>query len=450
MAEKQSRMIWRVHETTARGLCRLTFVLLGIVPLGLCLLWCAQQFLPSYQNQQIRVWEQLLSSKLGMRVKIAAFEARAPQRFALHEVRLTHLETGEPLGEVRLVEVRRAVGKWNIQLTKPRLNADKAQLTWRLVHDWLLCRPQSSADAALVEMDELAIYDTRSASSLHQVTVTLLPTEVATFASSKFFSDPKLGALARSQPTQLIVKRHHRQSELRTEMQLRTGSNPLPCSLAGRFISEFAWLGESARFSGTVNVEMREQAWRAVMTEGKFENIDLSRLSGGSAIAVSGIGQIELKPLVINQSGLELAYGSGVVSSGKMPQRLFQAFGKHFGVQLRPTNPVTFYAFDTFGFSLHVSEPKLHFCCNMSDALGLLALRDQEKWTEALSLDRIVSALSDCSNQSTSADIGGTANLPASWLAKQALVWLPLGKEHPAASAEALRLSSNQTPSGNE
>lgn len=456
MAEKRSRSIWRVHEATARGLCQLTFVLLGILPLAVCLFWCFQQFLPTYQSQQVRVWEQLLSSKLGMRVKVAAFEAQAPQRFALHEIRLTHPETGEPFGDIRLVEVRWAAGKWNIQLTKPRLNGDKAELACRIVHDWLLCRPQAASVAAVVDMDELSIYDLRREQSLHQVSLKLTPGTEVTKAKLTFYSQPQPARAPSASPMELDVKRHHRQSELGTTMVLNTGTLTLPCSLAGNFIPGLARLGESAQFSGMVTIDVLEQAWQVKLSMGKFRSIDMSRLTGGSALAVSGNGEIHFEKLEFNEHGLELAHGRAVISSGKLPHSLLQAIGKHLGVQMRATNPVNSYAFDMLDFSIHLSESKLHWWGVMSDALGPLALREQEKWVEALPLDRIVSVLNEgthWNNASEPAEMAAglpAAGLPVSWLAKRALVWLPLGKEQAAATAATLRLSSNQAPSGNE
>jgi hypothetical protein len=108
MADRQSRSKWRVHESTTRALCRFAFVALGLLPLALCLVWSAQAFLPTYQRQQASRWEQLLSSQIGAQLKIAAVESLAPQRYALHEVRLLHPETSVELGRARRADIERA------------------------------------------------------------------------------------------------------------------------------------------------------------------------------------------------------------------------------------------------------------------------------------------------------------------------------------------------------
>ena len=146
-----------------------------------------QQFLPTYQRHQAKLWEQLLSSRLGVSVKVAAYESRAPERFALHEIRLNHPETGANIGRVRMAEVQRSDGEWAIRLTQPELEECELATAWKIAHDWFLCRPQTGAKAARVGMSELTIRTGQGKQRvLRDVTTTLLPATEATLLNIQF------------------------------------------------------------------------------------------------------------------------------------------------------------------------------------------------------------------------------------------------------------------------
>ncbi len=127
-----------------------------------------------------------------------------------------------------------------------------------------------------------------------------------------------------------------------------------------------------------------------------------------------------------------------------MTQAFFHAFGKHLGVKLRETNQVSSYGFDDCKFGFDMREPNLQLFCSMSDALGPLAERPEALWPQSLPLENIIFALQSCTVASTTD--GQASRLPATRLAKQALVWLPLGDEQSRAAQAQLRLSANQSP----
>lgn len=462
MAERQRRSKWQVHESTARALCQLTFVLGGMLPLGLCLYWSAQQFLPTYQRHQAMLWEQLLTSQLGVSVKVAAYESRAPERFALHEIRLDHPETGANIGRVRMAEVQRSDGKWAIRLTQPELEERELATAWKIVHDWFLCRPQTSSQAARVGMNELTIHTGQGKQRiLREVTTTLLPAAEATLLNIQFrpsapdaTSDSSGTDGEKSKPVQWIVKRHHLAEGLKTEMQLRTGSVAVPCGLLADLTPWSGRLGARAMFTGTLDIELRSDSWRAVLTDGRLSGIEFGALTADSEATLSGTGELFFEQFVLSQQGIELAHGGGEIRNGKIAAGLFHALEKYLGVAVQGTNQVSVYGFDQLKFATHICKPNLHLWCEMSDAAGLLASRDQ--WDTPLPLENVVAALASCSAPSVSdlADTGstgsGSAVVPTTWLSKLALVWLPLGDPQWQAAQAQLRLSSLQVQSVNE
>ncbi len=446
MADRQRRTNWQVHESTARALCRGAFVGLGLLPLALCLLWSAQVFLPTYQRQQASRWEQLLSAQIGVPLKIAAVESLAPQRFALHEIRLLHPETNVEIGRARRADVERTGGKWVVSLSEPELEGAELATSWKAFHDWFLCRPRHAAHAAWVGISELTIHEATGPRTLSDLSLDLLPGLDATLMSIQFHhgmdqsQSPKSDNAPPPKLSQLIIKRHHRHEGLKTEMQLRTGASELACSLLAPLSPLVSRLGKEATFSGTIDFDRSGDEWRMRMTNGRLSHIELSRLTADSEAAISGQGDVLFQKLVVAQSGIEAVRGSGEILSGKMTQGFFHACGEHLKVALRETNQVSSYGFDRCEFAIDLHEPSLHFVCAMSDALGLLAERGAERWEEPLPLVNIIAAL-----QSSAPSSGSPSGLPATWLAKQALLWLPLGDEQSRAAQAHLRLSSNQT-----
>ncbi|MEZ6075691.1 MAG: hypothetical protein R3C56_08440 [Pirellulaceae bacterium] len=461
MAERQRRSKWQVHESTARALCQLTFVLCGLLPLGLCLYWSAQQFLPTYQRHQAKLWEQFLTSQLGVSVKVAAYESRAPERFALHEIRLNHPETGASIGRVRMAEVQRSDGKWAIRLTQPELEERELATAWRIAHDWFLCRPQTGSQAARLGMSELTIHTVQGKQRiLREVTTTLLPAAEATLLNIQFrpsvpdaSSDANGTDREYAKPVQWIVKRHHRAEGLKTEMQLRTGSVAVPCGLLADLTPWGGRLGTSATFTGTLDLELRSDSWRAMLTDGRLSNIEFGALTADSEATLSGIGEVFFEQLVLSQQGIELARASGEIRDGKMAASLFHALGKYLGVApVQGTNRVSVYGFDQLMFAADVRQPSLHWKCQMFDAHGLLASREQGDIP--LPLENVVAALASCSTPSASiaANTGSedtdAGKLPTTWLSKLALVWLPLGDPQWQAETELEARQTPQTTSG--
>ncbi len=471
MAEWRKRPTWQLHESTARGLCQLAFVLLGILPLGCCLFFSGQQFLPTYQRQQALRWEQWLSSQLGVKVRVAAYESRAPGRFALHEIRLLHPETGALIGRARVAEAQRSQGKWAIRLTQPELEANELASAWRIAHDWFLCRPQTSSLAARVGASQLTIQSAGQPHILHEVALSILPTAEATLLSLQFhpqsvarpssIANAAVSASATQissqekgpQPAQWIVKRLHKQSGLKTEMQLRSGAAAIPCGLLAQSIPWLDKLGSQATFAGNMDIELHDSDWCVKIAAGRLAGVELSELTGQSDAAISGRGELQLEQFAISQAGIEWIRGRALIESGQMTAGLFHALGKYLGVSLREMNEVQAYGFDRCEFAFDIRQPNLYLCCQLDDAHGPLAARSMPQWEQPLPIENIVAALASCSsgplpraneNATDHQLLTGSApaQLPTTWLSKQALVWLPLGDPKWQAAQAELRLSA--------
>jgi hypothetical protein len=427
-------------------------------------------FSPNYQKQQAMRWELWLSSQLGAKVRVAAYESRAPGRFALHELRLLHPETGALIGRARMAEVQRSEGKWAIRLNQPELESSELSTAWRIAHDWFLCRPQTSSQAARIGASQLTIQSAGQSHILHDTSLTILPASEATLFSLQFkplagrtsTSTADSADIATTQsdtPAQWIVKRHHRQDGLKTEMQLRSGTDPLPCSLLAEVLPWLGKLGPQATFAGNMDIELHQKAWRAMLTSGHFTGVELSEITAEPEAAISGRGEMHFEHFVISQAGIELIHGGGLIESGQMTSGLFHALGDYLGVSLRKTNEVQSYGFDRCEFAVHIRQPNLHLCCQLDDAHGPLAVRSGLQWDEPLPLENVVAALASCGSDPSlraGSSLGQVAAnqtpspVPSTWLSRQALVWLPLGDPQWQAARAQMRLSSLQSPNGEQ
>ncbi|MCA9134827.1 MAG: hypothetical protein KDA45_16780, partial [Planctomycetales bacterium] len=400
-------MDWKVHETTARGLCQLTFALLGLLPLLFCLVWSGLHFLPAYHRLRAQQWEQSLSAQLGVHVSLAAFEARTPERFALHGMHLTHPETGVSLGRIRLVEVERKAGQWSLRLTEAELERRQLAATWKIVHDWVLCRPQQHAQALKIAIDQLTLRAASSQEQLREIAVQLLPTREALLANVEFrladsASLPSNGQAAGAQATQWIIKRHHGRDQAKTEMWLKTGDTPLPCGLVVGLVPRAELLGTAATFTGTLHLTAYDNTWWAQLTETTFAGVDMSQLTLASDVPLSGTGELYLKQAALGPQRLEYAHGHSVIRHGRMASQLFLALGRHLGIALRPTNAVSSYGFDSLQFGFDLRQAQLRLLADAQDVHGTLALRDRAE--EPIALQRLIAVLADCSAASPVAD----------------------------------------------
>jgi hypothetical protein len=302
-------------------------------------------------------------------------------------------------------------------------------------------------------MDQLTIHQANGPQKLYDLSLNLLPGMEASVLSILFRPQPNSSSGVSTENSsaenekpklsELIVKRKHQMAGLTTQMQLRTGESQFVCSLFSPLSPLVNRLGDQATFAGTMDLDIRRNTWRMVVTNGLFRGLDMAQLTSDTEAAISGQGWVQFEHLIVTHTGLEAAYGGGEILAGKMTQGFFHAFGKHMGVKLRETNQVSSYGFDVCKFAFDVREPNLHLFCSMTDALGPLAERPEALWPQSLPLENIIFALQSCSLPPTGAN--PASGLPATRLAKQALVWLPLGDEQSRAAQAQLRLSANQS-----
>ncbi len=423
MAGGRRQFGYQLHETTQRLLCRLAFVLLGFLPLIACSFFAVAQYFPGYQRWRAEQAESWLASQLGLDVEIAAVESKSPTHYALHGVRFIHPESRAAIGRVRQIDVQLRRGQRLVHMVEPELEGRQLAATWKIVHDWFLCRPQRYAHMAAFTMDQLTVRGMMDVDTISDIAVKMLPSENALLLEIDFVLDNPLA----SQPgtaSQLIIRRDHRENQLLTDIQLRS-TVPLPCELIAGLVPQVQRLGQYATFSGVLDFHLRDASWEATLTNSSFQQIDFGQLSQDTGAGISAMGRIDLEQAIITHRHVKFVKGSVRLGPGRIDSTLLRAMGEHMDIELRLTNPVSVHAFDAAGWHVRIHPEGVQIAGGLGpegdalfiDRLGGLAKRSPMKWEESIAFEQVVSTLNAANY---------TAGAPSlSLAARSALQWLP-------------------------
>lgn len=423
MAGGRRQFGYQLHETTQRLLCRLAFVLLGFMPLIACSLFAAAQYFPGYQRWRAEQAESWLAQQLGLDVEIAAVESKSPTHYALHGVRFIHPESRAAIGRVRQIDVQLRRGQRLVHMREPELEGRQLAATWKIVHDWFLCRPQRYAHMAAFTMDQLTVRGMLDVDTISDIAVKMLPSENALLLEIDFVLNHALASQP-STASQLIIRRDHRENQLLTDIQLRS-TVPLPCALVAGLVPQVQRLGQYATFSGVLDFHLRNASWEASLTNSSFQQIDFGQLSQDTGAGISAMGRIDLKQAIVADHYVKYADGSVRLGPGRIDSALLRAMGEHMGVELRLTNSVSVHAFDAAGWYVRIHPQGMQLAGGLgpagdalfTDGLGGLAKRSPVKWEESIAFEQVVSTL-NAANSSA-----GTTSF--SLAARSALQWLP-------------------------
>jgi hypothetical protein len=429
MTSRGHRNRFQLHESTQRGLCRLSFGLFGLLPLVCCLAFSAVQFLPAYHRWRAAAWEQWLSTQLGIEIELAAIENRAPDRWVLHGVRLLHPESGATLGCVPRVEVLARGGRWSVLLDEPELEGRQLTATWKMVHDWFLCRPQQYSRAAAIGANRLIIRGVDKTDEFSNIIVRMQPEQSELALDIQFrMSGEKIAA--KKEPASLLkIRRNHTENRLMTNLQLQTAT-PLPCQLFHGLLPSTANFGEGATFTGLLDWQMRNAEWQLQLSDVNLQQVDFGNLGRWLGNKLSGRGMIYVHQATISNNHLETAVATIAAESGSISSDLLFNLAKHLDIELRQTNPVAVHAFESAFFTINIEPQWLQLAGRLpgdallSDAIGPLARRAQERWGTSVPLAKLIDLLQDSDVDTDSHSQSVARGL--SPVARIALRWLPL------------------------
>jgi hypothetical protein len=431
----------RLHEATQRGLCRLAFLMLGLVPLGVCLVLSLLALTPGHAHRQARGWERRLALVLGFTVKIDSAECRAPFQYRFQNIRLLHPESQRNVGELKQLELRWESDRWRVRVEGARVSPDQLWQASRLFHDWHVCRPDTDRRRMLVEMERLAIEDGQRSWMLSKVRAEMLPDLEKWALKATFRPDDNAEIGQEDLTNQLLVFRNHHPDNSTTEIQLRA-EIPIPLWIIetsvepneqASFLQSLARGLENSQFTGVMDARLRAAGPSVYLTNAWIRGIELGHLGAGTLPLVSGRGDLVLNQAILDSSGLRWAEGSIIAGPGRIDQRFLTSLGKHLGLELNQLQGTAeFLGFDQLSARFRLQPNALQLIGGTQgggliiDAHGALAVR---KDTGALPITELIYAL---------------ASTPkASPLVRSALLWLPLDEQQRRDTSQALRISRN-------
>ncbi len=414
----------------------------GAAPLVFAIVYCIAQFLPAYQQHRANVWSTWLSGRLGVDVQVAAVELQAPEKFVLHGLRFSHPESRASLGRIRAVAISRKAAVWSIQLDQPEFETRQLAATWRMIHDWFVCRPQSAQPAIRIECPVLRLRELEQEQSLEQLVVEIYTQADRTVVGAEFrmpTSEPN------SKPSQLKIVRQHSDRHLSTILDLESGPTGLPCNLVAPMFPSVQQLGDRAIFLGKLSLYQRNNAWQANVTQSWLAGVDFRQITSRIESYVTDKNLIWFDTLKVTDRGLQNASGGIKINHGRIDCELLGASKSMLGVSLPRVVQAAGGAqsFEQFLALFEISPGvfKLSGCLEetlpdtlgntrplaagtlIADATGEIAIRSN--FNDAMPLESLVSAFSSCQRVTAAS---ATSSDSADWFAQRAVWWLPLEK----------------------
>lgn len=460
----------RMHESTSRWLSRVAFVVLGALPLALCLSFCVLQYLPSFHQWRVERWQTRLTALLGLAVEIASVEELSPTQTRLCGVRFRHPESKVEIGNVHQVVVDRYLELCRIHVDQLVIEGSTLNLGWRLLHDFVLCRPDHTRLAMQLTADRLTIHGPES-SSVSDILINLWPGIDATQIGIDFLPTERMieepDRSSSLQPIRVSLKRHHAEGDQRTDVQLRALTTPLPCSLVKWIWPAASDFGIQAKIQGVVDLSCTEAGWNLGVGRWsggdpppaqrsppvRISGVDFRRLfsleasSSGEESSgkthFAGTGTLWLQRAEVTERRIEYLWGVADIDSGSVSTRFLQTCSQQLGILLvdelmRPARLEVAFGKAQIHFCVDASTKSLHLAGALpggglvQGASGNLASRSN--WEQPIPLERLASVLQLSASDSSEflretderSDAYANSGEKASRLADLTMRWLSL------------------------
>jgi hypothetical protein len=295
----------RLHESTAKSICRLAFLGLTFLPVVLVVMYGCCSWTPWYREYQRDLWQHRISSNLGVDVRFAKIDFPSPHSFCASEFTCLHPETGKEILRARLVEGVMDRSGWTVGLKSPELNGSQLQSALQVVHDWFLCRPQKSASLLKLSLPELTVYDAVSKAKFEDVEIGIKPTVETSAVYVKFSMEGHKFAV----PSFLVVERNHALDAPLTKWELRSNEVAIPCRFVTSRFPALSSLGPQATFRGKIAWAQNDATWLASL-QGDFDQVQFANLTSSLGSPIRGLAKLSIQQAEIVDSKIQQVQGS--------------------------------------------------------------------------------------------------------------------------------------------
>jgi len=339
--------MFALHETTQRRVCRVTFLVLCVVPTLLTLVGIAYCNRPWREND----WQRALRQKLHVRVSLDDISSPRPGLTVLKNVRLGDLRTDRTLGVVNELCFHRKDSRLLLHAEHLAIEAEHLPAFSAALSTWLATDVLVPLD---FQADELTITNT---------SMQTLQLENLVATGDKGDAGTHRYRLQAQQGGEILqILLDNQGGRLHGSLDTRRAS--LPAWLIGSLVPGFAGCGE-ARFSGEVIVENENHDLHGEL-RGEFEGVNLQQWIGvGSRHHIQGVCEVQLQALTWSRAGITKAQGKISSGSGAASYSLYQALASPKLFQctpgpgwktLGPTSPEELIFFDQLAVSFQVTS----------------------------------------------------------------------------------------------
>lgn len=306
---------------TRRHFCRSVFLLACLSPTVLCLILVAGKHSSAYQNYQQRSWQEHLQSKLGLTVDIGRVQGGENNSVELHDVRFYEPETGEPLANVRMIDIENSTKPLRISLLEPQIKPASLTRLWNSLHQNVLRTTTNFRNTLHFSATKLLLENSTQPQTFSNLSCTIEQPSTGPRLTLEFriVGEPAEASM------RLIVARHRKVSPPGTSWEFHSGRNSVPVQLIADLLPAAASLGTTCRFRGIVRMTESKGKWNG-QVEGNFEDLDLDRLVTQRFLRkLSGLANVDLNRCRFENGRLVEATGFLVSDGGVVSRQFLEA-----------------------------------------------------------------------------------------------------------------------------
>lgn len=343
------------HETTRRGLCRLAFWLLCVLPA--CAIGATSWWVDSDSYRLAA--EQQLSTRFGLAVTFDQIAWTQPDGMRFGKLKLADPETGALLATAVSIEVVERERSLLLSAEGLELHAARLDGLQELVNRQLrLGKPEDRIRATTNRL--VVVLNDQSRITLESAWAQCDFTRTAAQARVEFrpVDREHSGVVA------LRVVRNRQTTPPSVGFEIDATQAPLPCSLLAPFVPAIARLGDTCRFRGGMWGIAGPQGWNAELVgKSLFEAVDLTTLVAESFPAqLAGQATLVLDGAKMVGGHIEQVHGELKCGGGTIHRELAKTLAEDLTLDAASAGK-------TFGANHPFSELAFRFAL---DAEGLL------------------------------------------------------------------------------
>jgi hypothetical protein len=298
-----------IHDRTRRWICRVIFILGGVLPTAAVAAWAAVVHSASHlEAVRLRVAE-----VLGLDVRLASVSYSQPGVMLLEGMELAEAETGESLASIRAAEVIGDGKSQTIVLSQPDVNIARPAWLWTLI-DGRLRRHADQVPLRLAA-GELTLRFRGGVQTLVDCNAQLQSSSKSAGLTAAF----RLADVPGVEPVRLRFERTSVGGESASSFELNARSSAVPCALLAALAERGNFLGQKSTLRGDIRATEMPDGWQGEFS-GRLENVDLNDLvSNQFPHRLSGTASVTVEKAIVHRGRLEefqgeISAGPGIIS----------------------------------------------------------------------------------------------------------------------------------------